>query len=440
MKKINQEVLPSEIGKIQGLILIGIVSVGAVIIFQPIYLRFIFYDAFLNGLNITNQELGTLVGTFGILAAILYLPSGIIADRFRARNLAVVGFLSSSILVFWYGAMPGYNTLRIIFVLMAFTTVLIWWGIRYKLIRLISDEKSYSKNIGLSFGIFGLAGLLFNVMALWIFNMSPNEATGLSRVITINGILILILGVLSFIFIPKIKGEIKKEPKGFNPQDFVKGITDKGVLLTAFSMFFILFFYMGMSYTTPYLTTVYQVPLTTVSVVGILRNYGIAIIASPILGRIAGRINSPSKVITLISGIAGLCYLSFIFLPKETAYAPIVIGIILIIGFVANGAFGIVSSQLTETRVPIEIFGIASGIISAIGFFPESFMHTWFGRLIDQGGESGFTMIFIIIICASILSILCSLAIGKFAKGKKRALRVNEEKIFENPQKALKYH
>ncbi|MGL4607022.1 MAG: MFS transporter [Eubacteriaceae bacterium] len=416
MNHFKKELEPLEISKGHKLILISIISMGGVIIFQPIYLRYIFYESFLIGLNIDNQQLGSLVGIFGILAAILYIPSGILADKVRMRTLAILGFISTALLVFWYAMLPPYEVLLFIFGVLAITTILIWWGIRFKLIRLISTEEEYPRNIGISFGLYGFAGLIYNLLTLIIFNAISDERLGIQIVIFFTGGLILIFGILSIFFIPKFRGEIKKENKVIDFTDFKKAITNKGVLLTAVSMFFIMFFYMGMSYSTPYLTKVYGAPLVLVSIIGMTRNYGLAMVSSPFFGKLAKQSHSPAKIIIYISGITALCFLGFILLPKESSYLPIVVGVTLILGFVGNGGFALVSSQLTETHVPIEIFGAGAGIISAIGFFPESFMHKWFGSMIDRFGENGFMMIFAFLMICSLISIFISGGIRRYVK------------------------
>ena len=62
-----------------------------------------------------------------------------------------------------------------------------------------------------------------------------------------------------------------------------------------------------------------------------------------------------------------------IVLPAEAGMAVIAAVIVIILGFVANGVFGIVSAQLTEGKVPLTIFGAATGIVSVVGFMPDTF-------------------------------------------------------------------
>ena len=76
-----------------------------------------------------------MVSAYGIAAMICYLPSGIVADKFRMRTLAWVGFIATAVLVFVYAMLPSVQICLILFVLMGVTSILVWWGTRFKVIR-----------------------------------------------------------------------------------------------------------------------------------------------------------------------------------------------------------------------------------------------------------------------------------------------------------------
>ncbi|MBF7095642.1 MFS transporter [Alkalibacter mobilis] len=426
MKKFNGHMKLTDISKMHKFFLIVLISMGSSIIYLPIYLKNVFYEPLLLGLGINNEQLGALVGMYGIMATILYIPSGIVADKIRVRTLASVGFVSTALAVFWYASMPSYGVLLFIFGLLAVTTILIWWGTRFKLVRLVSSEAEYPKNIGFSYGLYGIGGLLFNMVALGVFNSIADQTQGVKVVLTFMGAIILLLGILSYLFIPKFEGEINTESKSLNLSEFAEAIKHPGVWLTSISMFFVMFVYMGMNYTTPYFTAVYGAPLALVSIIGMIRTYGITLISSPVLGKIAEKINSPAKVIMAVSLVAGICYSVFIFAPKAVGFTFVIAVTMIVLGFVGNGAFGITSSQLTQTHVPVHIFGAATGIVSVVGFLPESFMHQWFGYLMDSQGDRGFDTIFKILFACAILSILSSLMVKRYAQSQAKAKEIDK--------------
>ena len=81
---------------------------------------------------------------------ITYLPAGIIADKVRMRTLSWVGFGATAVLTFIYAMLPSIQMLYVVFVGYGITTILIWWGTRFKIVRLCCSEDDYASKIGVS--------------------------------------------------------------------------------------------------------------------------------------------------------------------------------------------------------------------------------------------------------------------------------------------------
>ncbi|MEG1185752.1 MAG: MFS transporter, partial [Eubacterium sp.] len=364
----KKEVSYMELSKFRRALLIFISGAGSGIIYVPIYLKNVFYEPLLMGLNITNAQLGFLSGMYGIMATILYIPCGIIADKIRLRTMAAGGFITTALVVYWYASLPSYAILVLIFAVLAVTTILIFWGCRYKLLRFAAAENDYPAVVGVSYALYGLGGLAINAVTLALFNMMPDYRVGVSAALIFLASVILALGVLSLFAIPKFKGEIVTDPdKKFNINEFIEALKHPGVWLASGTLFFVMVVYMGMNFTTPFLTDAFMAPMTLVSIVGMVRYYGIAIVSAPLMGGVAKKVGSPSKTILVVMAAAGICCLAFMFLPQTAGFLMVAIVITLVLGFLANGAYGIASSVLTETHVPPHIFGAASGLLSVIG-------------------------------------------------------------------------
>ena len=376
MKTNKKEVNYTQLSKFRRALLIFLSGAGSGIIYVPVYLKNVFYEPLLMGLNITNAQLGFLSGMYGIMATILYIPCGIVADKVRLKTLAAGGFISTAAVVYWYASLPSYPVLVLIFAVMAVTTILIFWGCRYKLLRFAAAEEDYPAVVGVSVSLIFLASV------------------------------ILVLGIISLFAIPKFEGEVNPDPdKKFNINEFIEALKHPGVWLASGTLFFVMIVYMGMNYTTPYLTDAFLAPLTLVSIVGMIRYYGIAIISAPLLGGIAKKVNSPSKTILVVMAASAICCFAYLVLPQTASFMMVAIVITLVLGFLANGAYGVASSVLTETHVPAHIFGAASGLLSVIGFLPESFMHQLFGSFIDKYAVQGYTYIFICLTVSAVIAI-----------------------------------
>lgn len=397
--------------------LLILASIGSSIIYAPAYLKAVFYDPLQKALGVTNTELGAVFGAYAITALICYLPSGILADKIRMRTLSSVGFISTAVLTFIYAMLPSLTVLYIVFIAMGVTTILIWWGVRYKLVRLVSKEDEYPSRIGLSYGIYGVAGLLIGLVSTAIVAMvGENLGLGVSIYLYFLSAVILVLGILSALFIPKFAGEIKTEG-GFSLVEFTQAFRDPVVWIAAISLFFVYFFYTGVTYTTPYMTGVLGVSLAAATIVANVRNYGITLLSGPIFGAIANKFR-PSIVIAIGSVVFVGALLVMMYLPTGASVMVIACILVVLLGFIANGAFGVVSAQLTEGKVPLTYFGAATGLLSIIGFLPDTFSSTWFGAIMDAQTDAAgnvaagaYQQIFWILIGSAVLAALASLGL-----------------------------
>lgn len=401
--KAKNEVRAQDLSRGRRFFLLTLVSMGSSIIYTPAYLKAVFYDPLMEALNVTNAQLGQFLSAYAITALICYFPSGVIADKVRVRTLSWVGFILTAALTFVYATLPSVGTLMMVFVGMGISTILIWWGIRFKLVRLISEEEEYSKNIGISYGLYGAAGLAVGLICLLFIKYIASAADSMRWMLFFLGLLIFVLGLLSFL-IPKFEGEIADSSKGFNLAEVGMALKNPVVWMSAGIMFFVYFYYTGVTYTTPYLSSVMGASIGIVSLVSIVRQYGVTLLSGPAFGFLAKGAGSPTRVIGWGSIVAVLALVTIAYLPAGPAMAILAAIIAILLGFIANGVFGIVSSALTEGRVPLTIFGTATGLLSVIGFAPDTFSSVWFGALIDSQGNDAYVEIFIILAGSAVLA------------------------------------
>ncbi|HEY3548514.1 MAG TPA: MFS transporter [Propionicimonas sp.] len=397
--------------------LLALASMGSSIIYAPAYLKAVFYDPLREALGVTNTQLGAVFSAYAITALICYLPSGILADKIRMRTLSTIGFISTGLLTLVYAMLPSLTVLYVVFILMGVTTILIWWGVRYKLVRLVSKEDEYPKRIGLSYGIYGVAGLLIGLISTWIVAMVGDDlGLGVSIYLYFLAGVIILLGVLSWLFIPKFAGEIKGG-NAFSLAEFGRALRDPVVWIAAVSLFFVYFFYTGATYTTPYMTGVLGVSLAAATIVANIRNYGITLLSGPAFGWIANK-TRPSVVIAAGSLLFCVALGAMMVLPHSAGVVVVACTLVVLLGFIANGAFGVVSAQLTEGKVPLTYFGAATGLLSIIGFLPDTFSSTWFGSILDAQTDAdgnvaagAYQQIFGILIGSAVLATIAALGL-----------------------------
>ena len=210
--------------------LVILISMGSSIIYAPMYLKNVFYDPLMQALGCTNADLGLMVSAYGLAAMICYLPSGIVADKFRMRTLATIGFLTTAVLVFVYATLPSVQICLALFIAMGITSILIWWGTRFKVVRLCCEEEEYASKIGISYSIYGVTGLVIGLINAAIIASIANTAAGVQAMLIFLGVVIAILGVLAYFLIPDFKGEINKDSKLFSVSEAVEAFKHPGVI------------------------------------------------------------------------------------------------------------------------------------------------------------------------------------------------------------------
>ncbi|MGL4606127.1 MAG: MFS transporter [Eubacteriaceae bacterium] len=414
----KNEVTVESLSKFTRASVLTIISCGAVVVYLTFLIRYVFYEPVLESLMISNEQLGILYGLFGTTSMICYLPGGILADKIRIKYLATAGFALSAALTFWYSMLPSYEQLLIIFPLMGVATTLIFWGIRYKGIRLVSSEVNYSKNIGISYGIVGVVGLIVNFISMGIFGMFEEMSQGFNMVLMFYAVLNIGFAIASFLLIPKFKDEIVKERKKFDFSEVIAAIKHPGVWLTTLCMFFVYTVYTSLSYTVPYIQGVFGASAVMVAIMGNIRMYGISLFSSPIIGSLASKIKSPSKTIILCMGITALSLFVLVLAPETSGFMIPAIILIMLLSFFLSGAYGVTSSLFTETKVPAAIFGSASGILSLIGFLPDMFVFPIAGKWLDNYGNQAYNYIFIVLGISALLAMGCALLVIIYNKRK----------------------
>lgn len=407
----------TDLSRRRKLFLLILVSVGSSAIYTPIYLKSVFYDPLMQALNCTNEQLGNLVTIYAIAATVFYFFSGIVADKIRVRTLSWIGYLGTALLTLIYAILPSYNVLMIVFFCYAIFSILIWWGTRFKLVRLICSEEQYAQKIGVSYGIFGAAGLILGVVAIPIVTSFASAAMGVRTLLLVNFAIQVALAALAFFTIPKFDNEIGADmEQRFSFKGIWEALRNPGVWWASLAMFFIYFAFQGSTSTTPFMTTCLAAPLVLATTISTIRSMGMTIVSAPLFGWFAGKAKSPSKVIIIGGAASAVCLVIMTVMPHDASMLIFGCVMVCVFAFIINGLYGIGSGQLAESRVPVHVFGVAAGLSSIIGRLPDTFIHTWFGAMIDNKGAAAFGDIFIILTISCLAALFCSIMVIRYAK------------------------
>lgn len=392
--------------------LLMVIGLGAGVIYKVAYMREAFYDAMLVGFNISHTELGVLSSVYGTVALLSYLPGGILADKVSYKNLLTFSFIGTGILTLWCSTMPSFGVIKIIFGLMGITTILTYWSAFVKTIRALGDESEQGRMFGLAEGIRGISGIIASFIVMAIIETAISGVAGMKTMLLFYGIIYILVGIITFILLPKEEKQEENKKSTFVLSELIAALKCKGTWLVCAIVFFWYIAYSATSYSIPYLTSVYGVSSILISSISIIRAYAIGILAAPLAGFVADKINSCSKALAYFAILGILTILSFFITPVDSSMVTISIILTLLFSFVIFAARGIYFSPMSEVGIPLALTGAASGLISVLGYLPDMFIFNIMGKWLDTyPGAQGYHYIFIL----TAISLLCAFLVCMYS-------------------------
>ena len=397
-----------------------LLAAGAGIIFQLPYIRETFYVPIQNAMNLTNEQMGLLSAGYAAMATLSYFVGGIVADKFSARKLLTFSFLATGILGFWFSTFPGYTVSRIIFVLMGVSTIITYWSACIKATRMLGAEEEQGRLFGLQEGLRGVlnAVLVFGMTAA--FSAFADEVKGASAAIKVCSVVVIIIGILNYIFIE----DTKKEENSESLIEVTKGMFKAlliprvwllvAIVFTAYSMYGLI------GYVSIFAQEFYGLSAASAATLGGIR-YLIQGFGGIIGGFIADKLKSRFKVIIL--GCIGLA-LSFgalIFIPENGALSSAVIVDFFIGLFFIYAVRSQYFAVHDDAGIPVHMSGRVSGIASCLGYMPDLFLYTLVGSWMDNYGRTGYNMTWAYAIGCAIVCIIITFALSRIVKKQQKA-------------------
>ena len=397
-----------------------LLAAGAGIIFQLPYIRETFYVPIQNAMNLTNEQMGLLSAGYAAMATLSYFVGGIVADKFSARKLLTFSFLATGILGFWFSTFPGYTVSRIIFVLMGVSTIITYWSACIKATRMLGTEEEQGRLFGLQEGLRGVlnAVLVFGMTAA--FSAFADEVKGASAAIKVCSVVVIIIGILNFIFIEDTKKEENSESLIEVTKGMFKALLIPRVWLLVAIVFTAYSIYGLIGYASIFAQEFYGLSAASAATLGGIR-YLIQGFGGIIGGFIADKLKSRFKVIIL--GCIGLA-LSFgalIFIPENGALCSAVIVDFFIGLFFIYAVRSQYFAVHDDAGIPVHMSGRVSGIASCLGYMPDLFLYTLVGSWMDNYGRTGYNMTWAYAIGCAIVCIIITFALSRIVKKQQKA-------------------
>ena len=435
--------------KIQGskrwVVLFFLSLLSGAMVYTP-YIRFNYYDQMVvvfteykpivDAANV-NEFIGTTGMIVGVVSMIMYIVGGILADKFRERNLIALGGLLLAAGTLWFGLLPDATQILAAHGLLALG-VGTMWSAYLKTVRKLGNAHEQGRMFSTSEFIRGIIGTLLGFMGVGLLNRAilPQGVIDptlvgeqFSLLLFINAGIFLVLSIICFALIPKnLIGN--EESDDVEPVPFSFKFALDALKLPAV-WFGVVILFCGYSVTAAasgylgtYTVQVLGIDPTTASSFAVIRNYIIAALSTLIIGFVALAFKSEIKTLGAYLGITGIVIAALMVLGQAPGIG---IAIIFIFAFFYTGMRGLYFATLSEMRIPVHLTGIAAGIVSFLGYTPDVFFSKLAGIWLDTAGTAGFTYIWIYAIACCVIGVIACLFAYRYAKKKQAEIDGHSE-------------
>ena len=379
---------------------LALIVVAAGAIYPLLYLRQNFEISILESFDITQTQLRYCSSMLGLIFMISYIPSGWLADHFSSRKLLAYSLLATALIGIWFSTMPSYSSLLVIYGAWGIATGLTFWSAHIKLVAMLARKDQQGKFFGILDGGRGLVEAILATIAITLFayiisQRSESTSIALQQVIYLYIGVLLVVSPLVYWLLDDFDGDDKKITNTNFLADLRTILKHREIWLCAICI-----------------VCGYQLFYATYSFSAYLQqNFGLTAVAvgtitvaklwmRPIGGIAAGFIadwSSPEKVLSILLIAASLSLGIMAFLPTNSAIIFMIL-VVLLIGFLTYGVRGVYWATLDGCNIPNQSKGLAIGVISMIGYFPEFYLPLISAPLLEQyPGVLGYQIYYLII-------------------------------------------
>ena len=388
---------------------LALIVVAAGAIYPLLYLRQNFELSILEALSITQTQLRYCSSMLGVIFMVTYIPSGWLADQFSSRKLLSFSLLATALIGLWFSTMPPYSSLLVIYGAWGVATGLTFWSAHIKLVAMLADKDQQGRFFGILDGGRGLVEALLATFAIALFAYILSQDAGatkmaLQQVIYLYVAVLLVVSPLVYWLLDDREEDTdisEESTKSVFIDDLKDVLSRREIWLCAICIVCgYQLFYATYSFSA-YLQQNFSLTAVMVGYITVAKLW-----MRPIGGIAAGFIGdwlNPEKVLSILLVLASLSLAMMAFVPASSA-ALLMIVLVLLIGLLTYGVRGLYWATLGGCNVPNKIKGLAIGIISVIGYFPEVYLPLLSAPLIENyPGGLGYKIYYLIVATCGLL-------------------------------------
>ncbi|MFD1881313.1 MFS transporter [Paracoccus pacificus] len=376
-----------------------VLILGGGTIYKLANIKDAFYVPMQEIMGLSHTQIGTLLSINAIVATVLFVVGGMLADRFDTRKLIPVGLIGAGLLGLYMATFPGYSGMLVIFALLAVCADCIYWPALLKAIRNLGDDDEQGRMFGFLEGGRGVVDTIVAFSALGVFVAMGSGAAGLKSAIIFYALIDIAAGIVTWFLLQGAAAktaDTTAAPSSGASAGILAAIRVPAIWLVSLNVFMVYIVYCGLTYFIPYLKEMYSLPVALVGAYGIINQYFLKVLGGPTGGFLADKkFHSASRYIRwaflALLPVMGL----IVMLPTGPGYIFPAMAATLSFAFIVFTMRGVFWAPMSEIGIPSNITGSAFGLGCLMGYAPGMFAYTVYGAILDRfPGQQGYTYVF----------------------------------------------
>lgn len=371
----------------------AVLSVSGGMIFLAPFLREVYYIPMQEAMDLSNTQMGMLMGVFGTVSMLMYFPGGWLADRVSSRKLITLGMLATGGSGLYFATYPSYTINLLLHAFWGISITFVFWGAMIKVTRGWAPASEQGRAFGILETGRGLSEVFAHSALLALFAWLGSTYAALSTVIFTFSIVNIGLGIAAWFLIEdSARGAASARDK-IGLDQVIQVLKTPTVWLISIVILCAYSAYWGSFFFTPYASDVFLMSVTMAGVLSVGRMWlkPFAALAAGFLGDRFGI----AKSVAASLGITAASFALFALTPANPAVLPLVILNVAVSATFIFALRGIYFALLEEGGIPLALTGTAAGVASAIGFIPDIYMPMVGGYLLDSyPGVDGYRLLF----------------------------------------------
>jgi len=355
-----------------------------------------YYFPVMRAFGFSNTQIGVLSGTFGLAAMVTYVPGGWLADRYPARHLMSTALAISGMGGLVFARIPPFEVCIALYGLWGVSASLIFWSALVKATRKWGGEDEQGRAYGFLEGGRSLSDAGFGLLFLGIFAWQGADPAALSNNINLMSFSLIAMALMVWFVMkdaPASQPDKQLTSSAFSWSKLrivlrmpILWLLSLVILATNWGMW-------GTIYFTPYATDILGLGEVWGGAVG-GGKYWLAAIVAISAGFVADRIG-PAKTVVGLFLLLTAGFLLFAAVPGAPGLLPMLLINAVLVATAVYALRGIYYALLEQGNVPLALTGTAVGMVSVLGYTPDTLAPLVSGLILDAWpGAQGFQVLF----------------------------------------------